>query len=82
MNSSVMAHMCSKWLTLIPKGWLCSLEAMMQATLKDVLRACKLDLKKYLTKRDKWIGNWPGQVTCVRGTRCRLCMYPPHLLRC
>ena len=34
----------------------------MQTTLKDVLRACKLDLKKYLTKRDKWIGNWPGQV--------------------
>lgn len=44
------------------EGWLCSLEAMMQATLKDVLRACRLDLKKYLTKRDKWIGNWPGQM--------------------
>lgn len=38
---------------------------MMEATLKDVLRACKLDLKKYLTKRDKWIGNWPGQVRSV-----------------
>ena len=34
----------------------------MHATLKDVLRACKGDLKKHLTKRDKWVREWPGQV--------------------
>ena len=34
----------------------------MHATLKDVLRACRIDLKKHLNKRDKWIRDWPGQV--------------------
>lgn len=35
---------------------------MMHATLKDILRACRVDLKKNLTKREKWIKEWPGQM--------------------
>jgi dynein heavy chain len=34
----------------------------MRATLKDKLKECKTSLKKNLTKRDKWIKEWPGQV--------------------
>ena len=34
----------------------------MHVTLKDILRACRIDLKKHLNKRDKWIRDWPGQV--------------------
>ena len=44
------------------QGWLCDVESMMHATLKDILRACRIDLKKHLNKRDKWIRDWPGQV--------------------
>lgn len=34
----------------------------MRATLKSLLRACRLDLKKNLNKREKWVKEWPGQV--------------------
>lgn len=34
----------------------------MHGTLRDILRACRADLKKNLTKRDKWVKEWPGQV--------------------
>ena len=34
----------------------------MRWTLKEVLKNCRLALKKSLTKRDKWIKEWPGQV--------------------
>ena len=34
----------------------------MHTTLKDTLRACRADLKKNLTKREKWIKEWPGQM--------------------
>ena len=44
------------------QGWLCDVESMMHVTLKDILRACRIDLKKHLNKRDKWIRDWPGQV--------------------
>ena len=46
----------------VVEGWLCSVEDMMRATLKDILRACRVDLKKHLNKRDKWVRDWPGQV--------------------
>ena len=35
---------------------------MMHKSLKDVLRACRLDLKKHLNKREKWVREWPGQM--------------------
>ena len=34
----------------------------MRVTLKEILRGCRYDLKKHLSKRDKWIRDWPGQV--------------------
>ncbi len=34
----------------------------MRITLKDNLRACRVDLKKNLSKREKWVKDWPGQM--------------------
>ena len=44
------------------EAWLCDIERTMRWTLKDVLKNCRLGLKKNLSKRDKWIKEWPGQV--------------------
>jgi dynein heavy chain len=46
----------------VVEGWLCVVENMMHKSLRDVLRACRLDLKKHLSKREKWVRDWPGQV--------------------
>lgn len=46
----------------VVEGWLCDVEDMMKLTLKDVLRACRVDLKKNLSKREKWVRDWPGQM--------------------
>lgn len=35
----------------------------MRATLRDLLRNCRLALKKFLNKRDKWVKEWAGQVS-------------------
>ena len=45
------------------QAWLCDVEKTMRWTLKEVLKNCRLALKKSLTKRDKWIKEWPGQVS-------------------
>ena len=50
------------------QSWLCDVERLMRLTLKNLLRACRIDLKKHLAKRDKWIKEWPGQ---VRQSRAR-----------
>lgn len=44
------------------EAWLCDVESTMRSTLKDLLKNCKISLKKNLTKRDKWLKEWPGQV--------------------
>lgn len=46
----------------VVEGWLCEVEDMMKMTLKDSLRACRVDLKKNLSKREKWVRDWPGQM--------------------
>lgn len=46
----------------VVEGWLCDVEAMMKVTLKDSLRACRVDLKKNLSRREKWVKDWPGQM--------------------
>jgi len=46
----------------VVEGWLCEIEDMMKMTLKDSLRACRVDLKKNLSKREKWVRDWPGQM--------------------
>lgn len=38
----------------------------MKVTLRDVLRACRVALKKFLNKRDKWVKEWAGQVSWAR----------------
>lgn len=35
----------------------------MRWTLKDCLKNCCLALKKMTGKRDKWVKDWPGQVS-------------------
>jgi dynein heavy chain len=40
----------------------------MRSTLKDKLRECRASLKKNLTKRDKWIKEWPGQL-CITSSQ-------------
>lgn len=32
-------------------------------TLRDLLRNCRVALKKFLNKRDKWVKDWAGQVS-------------------
>jgi dynein heavy chain len=50
------------------ESWLCDVERMMRFTLKNLLRACKIDLKKNLNKRDKWIKEWAGQL-CITASQ-------------
>ncbi|GCB75013.1 hypothetical protein scyTo_0020305, partial [Scyliorhinus torazame] len=44
------------------QAWLCDVERTMRFTLKDLLKDSRLALKKMLTKRDKWVKDWPGQM--------------------
>lgn len=44
------------------QAWLCDIERTMRWTLKDILKQCKVALKKSLSKRDKWAKDWPGQM--------------------
>ncbi|KAG5316465.1 DYH2 protein, partial [Acromyrmex insinuator] len=41
--------------------WLRDLETAMRATLREVLKQCRIALRKMLTKRDRWVKEWPGQ---------------------
>lgn len=38
----------------------------MRVTLRDLLRNCRVALKKFLNKRDKWVKEWAGQVSWAR----------------
>ncbi|XP_073510575.1 dynein axonemal heavy chain 2 isoform X2 [Phyllobates terribilis] len=44
------------------EAWLCDIERTMRWTLKDLLRNCRLALKKMSSKRDKWVKEWAGQM--------------------
>ncbi|XP_073903039.1 dynein axonemal heavy chain 2 isoform X4 [Castor canadensis] len=44
------------------ESWLGEVERTMRVTLRDLLRNCRLALKKFLNKRDKWVKEWAGQV--------------------
>lgn len=67
------------------QAWLCDVEKTMRWTLKEVLKNCRLALKKSLTRRDKWTKDWPGQVSitwtmfynvlgCMWERQCYECM--------
>jgi hypothetical protein len=64
-----------------PQSWLGEVERTMRVTLRDLLRNCRLALKKFLNKRDKWVKEWAGQVSWlntngkpdrVKGTASRM----------
>ncbi|XP_006899240.1 PREDICTED: dynein heavy chain 2, axonemal [Elephantulus edwardii] len=44
------------------ESWLGDVERTMRVTLRDLLRNCRLALKKFLSKRDKWVKDWAGQM--------------------
>ncbi|XP_028725159.1 dynein heavy chain 2, axonemal [Peromyscus leucopus] len=44
------------------EAWLGDVERAMRTTLRDLLRNCRLALKKFLNKRDKWVKDWAGQM--------------------
>ncbi|KAL4220766.1 Dynein heavy chain 2 [Mactra antiquata] len=50
------------------EAWLCDVEKNMRFTLKKRLPECRNALKKSLTKRDKWIKEWPGQL-CITASQ-------------
>ncbi len=50
------------------EAWLCDVESTMRSTLKDLLKSCKVALKKNLTKRDRWLKDWPGQL-CITASQ-------------
>ncbi|ESP04959.1 hypothetical protein LOTGIDRAFT_184938 [Lottia gigantea] len=50
------------------EAWLYDVERIMRFTLKEVLKASRTSLKKNLTKRDKWIRDFPGQI-CITASQ-------------
>ncbi|XP_034231069.1 dynein heavy chain 2, axonemal [Thrips palmi] len=48
--------------------WLCAVEEEMFRTLREELKQCRNALRKNLTKRDKWIKEWPGQL-CITSSQ-------------
>ena len=45
------------------EAWLCDVERTMRWTLREILKQAKISLKKMITKREKWVKEWPGQMT-------------------
>ncbi|VDO81017.1 unnamed protein product [Schistosoma margrebowiei] len=50
------------------ESWLGDIEEQMYKTLKDMLRDCRIALKKAANKRDKFIKEWPGQL-CITSSQ-------------
>lgn len=46
----------------------------MRWTLKDCLKNCCMALRKMSGKRDKWVKDWPGQVSDLNRVRLGKCM--------
>uniref|UniRef100_A0A8C9P5P1 Dynein axonemal heavy chain 2 n=1 Tax=Spermophilus dauricus TaxID=99837 RepID=A0A8C9P5P1_SPEDA len=44
------------------ESWLGDVERTMRVTLRDLLRNCRMALRKFLNKRDKWVKEWAGQM--------------------
>ncbi|XP_048505442.1 dynein axonemal heavy chain 2 [Athalia rosae] len=43
------------------ESWLCEVETAMRVCLREILKQCRIALRKMLTKRDRWVKEWPGQ---------------------
>ncbi|KAA0188249.1 Dynein heavy chain axonemal, partial [Fasciolopsis buskii] len=50
------------------ESWLCDVEEQMYKTLRDLLRECRVALKKAAAKRDKFLKEWPGQL-CITSSQ-------------
>ena len=48
------------------QAWLCDIEKNMRVTLKEQLKSAKNSLRRMLSKRDKWVKEYPGQVSNPR----------------
>lgn len=48
--------------------WLKNIEIAMHAALKEQLRLTRQSLRKMLSKRDKWLALWPGQL-CLTSSK-------------
>ena len=57
----VYYNTCSKQTCV--QAWLCDIEDTMRVTLRELLRQCRLALKKAGTKRDKWTKEWAGNLS-------------------
>lgn len=44
--------------------WLLEIENQMRKTLRDLLRDCRVVMKKASVKREKVVRDWPGQI-CI-----------------
>lgn len=51
--------------------WLTGIEAAMRAHLKENLKQTRLALRKSLSKRDKWLLIWPGQL-CITASQVKI----------
>uniref|UniRef100_H2ZI85 AAA+ ATPase domain-containing protein n=1 Tax=Ciona savignyi TaxID=51511 RepID=H2ZI85_CIOSA len=51
------------------EAWLCDVEQTMRWTLKEVLKQTRIALKKMISKRDKWVKEWPGQVPLITASQ-------------
>ncbi|XP_065644391.1 dynein axonemal heavy chain 2 isoform X2 [Hydra vulgaris] len=47
------------------ESWLCDIEHSMRSGLKELLRGCRLGLKKVGTGREKWVKEWAGQLIII-----------------
>ena len=47
----------------------------MRWTLKELLKQCRLALKKNTSKRDKWVKEWAGQVIMIKGKISQLFLF-------
>uniref|UniRef100_T1INB1 Dynein axonemal heavy chain 2 n=1 Tax=Strigamia maritima TaxID=126957 RepID=T1INB1_STRMM len=47
------------------EGWLCDIEVMMQISLRETLNSSRVALRKQLSRRDRWMKDWPGQLCIV-----------------
>lgn len=55
----------------------------MRWTLKELLKQCRLALKRNTSKRDKWVKEWAGQVSDeVLADQCSLCIFRRNVFSC
>ncbi|XP_074657783.1 dynein axonemal heavy chain 2-like [Tubulanus polymorphus] len=50
------------------EAWLCDIERAMRWNLKEILKEVRVALRRALTKRDKWIKEWCGQL-CITASQ-------------